>query len=373
MQVFDIPLIEREVTEVRLVRRRCRCGVVPCTDAPAGSSGPTCYGPNLRAFATLLATEGQISTERTAKLVTGLVDIDVLCGFLERCAARLNAPLAQFETALKQALHQAPALGVDETPIRLAGSRGDAYTARSDTLTWYGAAANRGHAALDGVAILPGYRGVLVRDDYVGYHKYDADLAGVQLYCAHVLRALQGVIDNAPDAHRAAWAQAAQQVLREAGKAVARAHTDGHTTLDEAERTQLERVEPGDPLWDQRQPPPPRPHVQDPPTRRTPHHEKTPRPPLHLGLHPRTGLDQQRQRASPPRHQSQDNGQWMLARTHPSPPPPTHPLLPHHHPHPRTHRHARHPRRPHRQPMAPTQPRHPTHPVNGHSHTPKTS
>jgi transposase len=241
VQVFDIPLIEREVTEVRLIRRRCRCGAVTCADAPPGISGPACYGPNLRAFATLLAAEGQISTERTVKLMAGLLDVEVSTGFVDRCLSRLDAPLGQFETELKQALWKSPVLGGDETPISLAGTRGYAYTVRTGGLTWYGAADNRGHAALDGFGILPGYRGVLIRDDYVGYHKYDAHLAGVQLCCAHLLRDLQGVIDNAPDEEHAAWAQAAQQVLREAGKAVEQAQTAGHTTANETERARIEK------------------------------------------------------------------------------------------------------------------------------------
>lgn len=240
VQVFDIPLIEREVTELRLVRRRCRCGAVTCAQAPWGISGPACYGPNLRAFATLLAAEGQISTERTAKLIAGLLDIEVSCGFVDRCLSRLHAPLGQFETTLKQALRASPVLGADETPISLAGERGYAYTVRATGLTWYGAADNRGHAALDGFGILPGYTGVLTRDDYVSYHKYDTHLTGVQLCCAHLLRDLQGVIDHAPDEDRAAWASAAQRILREAGKAVEQAHAAGETTLPQGERARIE-------------------------------------------------------------------------------------------------------------------------------------
>ncbi|MET7765717.1 IS66 family transposase [Streptomyces sp. NPDC005393] len=240
VQVFDIPLIEREVTEVRLIRRRCGCGAVTCGDASPGVSGPVCYGPNLRAFATLLAAEGQISTERTAKLMAGLLDVEVSTGFVDRCLSRLDAPLGQFEAGLKQELRRSPVLGADETPISLAGERGYAYTIRSAGLTWYGAADNRGHAALDGFGILPGYRGVLIRDDYVGYHKYNAHLAGVQLCCAHLLRDLQGVIDNAPDEEHAAWAQAAQQVLREAGQSVEQAHAAGEGMVPEHERARIE-------------------------------------------------------------------------------------------------------------------------------------
>ncbi|MGW1053033.1 hypothetical protein [Streptomyces sp. NPDC002521] len=56
----------------------------------------------------------------------------------------------------------------------------------------------------------------------------------------HLLRDLQGVIDNAPDDDRAAWASAAQRILREAGKAVEQAHAAGETTLPEGERARFE-------------------------------------------------------------------------------------------------------------------------------------
>ena len=77
----------------------------------------------------------------------------------------------------------------DETPARVAGDDGDrllyVYTARAGKLVWFGAAAGRGHAELDAFAILPGYRGTLVRDGYAAYAKYDRQLAAVQLCCAH--------------------------------------------------------------------------------------------------------------------------------------------------------------------------------------------
>ncbi|WP_194238430.1 IS66 family transposase [Streptomyces spongiae] len=182
------------------------------------------------------AAEGQISTERTARLIAGLLDVEVSTGFVDRCLARLDAPQDRFEAELKQALRASDVLGTAESPISLAGERGYAYTVRATGLTWYGAADNRGHAALDGFGILPGYGGVLIRD-YVGHHKYDTHLAGVQLCCAHLLRDLQGVIDNAPDPERAAWARAAQRILREAGQA----HAAGHATLPKDEHARIEK------------------------------------------------------------------------------------------------------------------------------------
>ncbi|MEU7707307.1 IS66 family transposase [Streptomyces nodosus] len=65
--------------------------------------------------------------------------------------------------------------------------------------------------------------------------------AGVQLCCAHLLRDLQGVIDNAPDEEHAAWVTAAQRILREAGQAAGQAHAAGHTTFHASEHARVEK------------------------------------------------------------------------------------------------------------------------------------
>lgn len=243
VQVVDVPLPAPKVTEYRMKRRRCvSCKAVTVADAPAGVSGPVCYGPNLRALTTFLAVEGQISTERTAKLVAAILSQPVSTGFVDRCLARLDGELDHFEGTLKQRLAGAPVLHTDETPISLAGKRAYSYTARTADLVWYGVHASRGHAALDGFGILPAFRGVLIRDDYIGYAKYDGKLSGVQLCCAHLIRDLQGVIDNAAGPDTSAWAEQAQCVLREAHQAVQTAVRAGRDTLDPKVLASLEQA-----------------------------------------------------------------------------------------------------------------------------------
>jgi transposase len=108
------------------------------------------------------------------------------------------------------------------------------YTARAGKLVWFGAADNRGHAALDGFGILPGYRGTLVRDDYAGYAKYDKHLTAVQLCCAHLIRGLRGIgeLDEHTSRVQRCWTEPATQALLDAKAAVAKARADGATALD---------------------------------------------------------------------------------------------------------------------------------------------
>jgi hypothetical protein len=102
-----------------------------------------------------------MSIERAADLMGVLLDAPVSTGFAGGLIARMAERLVGFEQALKDRLRAAPVMHHDETPARVAVDDHDRllyiYTARAGKLTWFGAADNRGHAALDGFAILPGY------------------------------------------------------------------------------------------------------------------------------------------------------------------------------------------------------------------------
>jgi transposase len=251
VQVVDIPPAALTVTEYQMMRRICGCGHVTTAPAPAGvTGGPVCYGPNVVAAATLLASTDVIGVERAADLMGALLKAPVSTGFVSRCLVRLGAALtaAGFEDALKDALRAADVLGTDETPAPLttaaASAQGcgnphvytvrtmHAYTGGGPDLIWYGAAGNRTKAAITGFGILDGYPGVLVRDDYGGYLSYDTGLAGVQQCLAHLYRYLDGA--NAIDPGSQVWTRQAGGALREAAAAVRAARGARQASLDPA-------------------------------------------------------------------------------------------------------------------------------------------
>ena len=212
------------------------------------TGGPVCYGPNVAAAATLLASTDVIGIERAADLMGALLKAPVSTGFVSRCLVRLDAALiaAGFEDALKDALRAADVLGTDETPAPLTSAAAStegcgnphactartmcAYTGGGPDLIWYGAAGNRTKAAITGFGILDGYRGVLVRDDYGGYPSYDAGLAGVQQCLAHLYRYLDDAY--AIDPRSQAWTRQAGDALRAAGAAVRDARDARRASLD---------------------------------------------------------------------------------------------------------------------------------------------
>ena len=251
VQVFDIPPAALTVTEYQMMSRTCGCGQVTTAPAPPGvTGGPVCYGPNVTAAATLLASTDVIGVERAADLMGALFKAPVSTGFVSRCLVRLDAALttAGFENALKDALRAADVLGTDETPAPLATAAASAedcgnphvytvrtlraYTGGGPDLIWYGAAGNRTKAAIAGFGILDSFAGILVRDDYGGYLSYDAGLAGVQQCLAHLYRYLDDAY--AIDPVSQVWARQAGDALREAGAAVRAACAAGQAGLDPA-------------------------------------------------------------------------------------------------------------------------------------------
>lgn len=172
VQVFDIPAIAVKVTEYLMMARTCGCGhVTTAAPPPQVSGGQTCYGPNVIAAATFLASTDVLGLERTADLMSALLGTPVSTGFISRCLVRLDTALqnAGFEDALKTALSSADVLGTDESPAPLTRTGKDltqtgtadlagedcrnpqvftcrtmrAYTGGGPDLVWYGAAGTR--------------------------------------------------------------------------------------------------------------------------------------------------------------------------------------------------------------------------------------
>lgn len=246
-QVWDIPPVRLEKVHWLLPRLRCGgCGKVTCADPPDGRAGTVTYGPNVNAAAILLGSEGNVPVERTAMLMAALLGAPVSAGFVarahERLAVRLDA--AGFDEAMKTALRAEEALCADETPVNVIRNTGPdgavvpgsphVITVRTpgERLIWYAATASRSSAAIKGMGVLDGYHGILVRDDYAGWAQFDAQLAGVQQCCQHLLRYLKGVHDLHPDWQR--WAADVRQVLKDAQSAVQDAIAAGQPALGPA-------------------------------------------------------------------------------------------------------------------------------------------
>jgi Transposase IS66 family len=251
-QVWDILPVVLEKVHYLLPRRRCGCGCTTTAAPPFGAAGTVTYGPNLNAAAILLASEGNVPIERTAKLMDALLDVPVSSGFvgraLQRFAERLAA--AGFDDAMITALRAEDVLRADESPTNVvhpdtdehgepvAGSA-HAVTVRTPDarLVWYAPISSRSKTALAALGVLAGYAGYLVRDDYAGYYQFDTHLAGVGQCAAHLIRHCKGVLELHPTQQK--WAGEVITVLCEAAAAVTDAHADEREHLDPPLLTEL--------------------------------------------------------------------------------------------------------------------------------------
>jgi transposase len=126
----------------------------------------------------------------------------------------------------------------DDTPARFCGHDADRlldiYTARAGRLVWVPRRRQPRPRRAGRLAILSGYRGTLVRDNYPAYATYDKHLAAVQLCCARLQRALPGIgeLDTDPYRIQRACTEPAAQALVDAKAAVAKTRADAASGLD---------------------------------------------------------------------------------------------------------------------------------------------
>lgn len=239
-QVWDILPVVWEKIHYVLPKRRCSCcGRLNTPAPPLGRAGAVVYGPRVNAAAILLGSQGNVPMEATAQLMEALLGAPVSTGFVARAQQRLADMLddAGFDEAMKQALRAEPVLGADESPVNIvsnvdadgqpAAGSPHIVTVRTpdERLVWYASITSRSSANLKDLGIFDQWPGVLVRDDYAGYHQFDATLGGVQQCASHLLRHLQSVAEL--DTDNKLWADQVAKALRDAGKLVAQATTTG--------------------------------------------------------------------------------------------------------------------------------------------------
>lgn len=238
-QVWDIPPVALEKVHYELGRRRCGCGRLVSAAAPFGRAGTVMYGPNVNIAAVTLGSEGNLAVEATASMMGALLGAPVSAGFVALARRRFSDRVraAGFDEALAAALRAEPVLGADETPVNVVSnveSDGTAATGSphvvvvrtpDERLVCFRPITSRTKDAIRELGLLDGWGGVLVRDDYAGWHQFDAQLAGVQQCGAHLLRHLAGVGDL--DEENKVWACQAAAALRDGAALATKARTDG--------------------------------------------------------------------------------------------------------------------------------------------------
>jgi transposase len=210
-QVFDIPQIRVRVTEHRLVKRRCGCGVITCGDAPAGVDAPVQYGPNAAAIVVYLYAGQFLSKQRTAQALAELFGTPISGGTVAQMTARAADGLGEFTEQVRDAIATAELAHFDETGLRVQGAVRWVHSASTSKYSLITVHDKRGVAGMDAAGVLPAFTGIAVHD---GWAPYDTYTGATHVRCnAHVLRELQAVIDQS-EPGTWCWAGQAADALR---------------------------------------------------------------------------------------------------------------------------------------------------------------
>jgi transposase len=200
-QVFDLPEKLVQVTEHRMVSRKCpHCGRMNQAVAPPEAPGPVQYGPRIRSMVVYLRDVQMLPYERLTELCRDVLGVGICTRSVEAAQKRVYRTLEAFEQAIRGQLRDTGKLHVDETGIRVGGKLQWMHTISTPELTLYQAHPKRGSEAMEDNAILPGFGGTVIHDCFHPYFRF----GGKHGLCgAHLLREVQGVCEN--EGHR--WAQ----------------------------------------------------------------------------------------------------------------------------------------------------------------------
>ena len=192
-QVFDLPVLQFEVTEHRAMQAICACGHVHTAEFPAGVRATVQYGPSAQAAMVHLNLNHAVSVQRTAALMKDLFGLNVSQATVIKAGVASAAILQPTVDAIGQGAVNADVLHADETGLRVVKKLHWLHVLATDTLTWMGCHPKRGGEAFDALALLEQFKGVLVHDGWMPYKALQCQHA---LCNAHHLRELTYLLEE---------------------------------------------------------------------------------------------------------------------------------------------------------------------------------
>ena len=187
-QIFDIPKIQIEVTEHRIIEKKCtQCGKKTKSVFPKALVQEAQYGNGIKSLGVYLQNYHMIPYARCVEIIYDLTAHKLSQGSLANFQSRMHTKLEPFQAKLKNLLLQSPVLNVDETGARLNGKLNWMHVTSTDLLSYFGFHSKRGKQAIDSFNILPIYKGIITHDRFGPYFKYSCEHS---LCNAHILREL---------------------------------------------------------------------------------------------------------------------------------------------------------------------------------------
>ena len=205
------------------------CGEVTEGVLPPGRARAS-FGPETCAQAANLTCGNYVPSRRAAALMAEMAGIRVSAGWIAGIRAKAAALVESsgFMDLVAGLLRQAEAVHADETPARAAAGMRYVHLACTPFLT-HMHTGDRSADAINAGGVLPGYRGILVRDGYHG--GYGHLTAALHAWCgAHLLPGPERPVRL--ERAEQDWAARMAGLLTEARDAARDARADGKKVLN---------------------------------------------------------------------------------------------------------------------------------------------
>lgn len=226
-------VFEKVVEHVEAQIKTCPSCQSPNKGAfPSDLSGPVQYGLGVKAYVLELLVAQMVPLKRLQKHLQTLLGQVISEATLLKYLHQLDDVLTAWEQRRIEQLLAAPVIHVDETSLRVDRQNYWVHVYSSGAITVKFLHPKRGSEAIEAIAIIPQYSGVIVHDCWASYLRYPN--CGHGLCGAHLLRELTFVIDS----NGYAWASNLKRLLQQTCIKVAK-HPDHQ--LSEADYAKLQK------------------------------------------------------------------------------------------------------------------------------------
>ena len=188
-----------DVTAHNLIEvRECPLhGGVKTGSFPKNIKATVQYGKNLQAMVVAFNTVGAVSINRTYEILSSVLNIPLATGTIKNMVTRCAESLKDTYEQIRLKMITLGLIHCDETGSCVDGKTCWLHVASDQNYTYLTINQKSGQAGMDAANVLPHANGIIMHDCWNSYWKYQNVTHAI--CCAHLLRELNGVIENHPE------------------------------------------------------------------------------------------------------------------------------------------------------------------------------
>jgi transposase len=195
------------------------------------------YGEGIKSLAIALNTDGMMSIKRTHDILSAVLGLPISTGTITSLVRDFAVKVSETVDDIRKQLLTKRVVHCDETGTRTEGTNYWVHSVCNKEYTFLTLHKRRGKIGMDQGRFLTQYAGIIIHDFWKPYWRYDLSHG---VCCAHLLRELNGVIDNHPKQKE--WAEGFQKLLLDMDKVKDKAIRKGATSLSYYHRRKFSKV-----------------------------------------------------------------------------------------------------------------------------------